>query len=585
MFDFTQHLATRLRHLASDGATPQSAPIPGSAQVPNSAGGYAWEVSAWSRLDRFLVLGSEGGTFHIRERALTRENAAAVEACIAEDGARVVRRAVEISEAGRAPSNDPALFVIALAAAIGDDATRALALEALPRVARTGTHLFHWLRFVKALRGTGRGVRRAVGRWYTSKPPRALAWQLLKYQSRDGWSHRDALRLGHPSPPSPAYDLLFKWAVGGHDTVRALAKAVDAEPGTAPSVYLGDEGARALALMETVRSLRAMTPAEAARTIREHGLVREMVPTELLVHAAVWDALLESMPLGAMVRSLAVMSKVGLLAHGSDAARTVAARLGDRDRIRASRLHPVALLVALRTYAQGRGERGGSTWAPVAAVVDALDSAFYLAFENAKSTGKRTMLALDVSGSMTSPVHGLPFLSCREAAAAMALVTAAREPDHRFVAFTNGRFTSLHSAIGLGSGLTPLTISPRQRLDDVVRLTSGLPFGGTDCALPMTEALTHGWPVDVFVIYTDSETWAGEIHPADALRRYRERTGIAAKLVVVAMASNGFSIADPEDAGMLDVVGFDAATPAVIAQFASDGEIDGAIDNQFPAEA
>jgi hypothetical protein len=46
---------------------------------------------------------------------------------------------------------------------------------------------------------------------------------------------------------------------------------------------------------------------------------------------------------------------------------------------------------------------------------------------------------------------------------------------------------------------------------------------------------------------------------SQALRQYREATGIPAKLVVVAMASNGFSIADPNDAGMLDVVGFDAA--------------------------
>ena len=52
-----------------------------------------------------------------------------------------------------------------------------------------------------------------------------------------------------------------------------------------------------------------------------------------------------------------------------------------------------------------------------------------------------------------------------------------------------------------------------------------------------------------------------------ALRHYRERTGIAAKLVVVGLVSSGFSIADPADAGMLDVVGFDAAAPAVIADF------------------
>ena len=97
---------------------------------------------------------------------------------------------------------------------------------------------------------------------------------------------------------------------------------------------------------------------------------------------------------------------------------------------------------------------------------------------------------------------------------------------------------------------------------------SGLPFGGTDCALPMVEALKHRWAVDTFVVYTDSETWAGNIHPAQALREYRERMGIAAKLVVVAMASNGFTIADPDDAGMLDVVGFDTATPQVITDFA-----------------
>ena len=57
------------------------------------------------------------------------------------------------------------------------------------------------------------------------------------------------------------------------------------------------------------------------------------------------------------------------------------------------------------------------------------------------------------------------------------------------------------------------------------------------------------------MVYTGSETWAGAIHPVQALREYRAKTGIAAKLVVVGMVSNGFSIADPDDGGMLDVVG------------------------------
>ena len=83
----------------------------------------------------------------------------------------------------------------------------------------------------------------------------------------------------------------------------------------------------------------------------------------------------------------------------------------------------------------------------------------------------------------------------------------------------------------------------------------------------MLEALKRRWPIDQFVVYTDNETWAGQVHPAQALRQYRERTGIPARLVVVGMASNGFSIADPSDARMLDMVGFDATTPQVIADF------------------
>ena len=57
---------------------PDREPIPGANQVPNSAGGYAWELDDWARLDRFLILGSEGGTYYVSERKLTKDNAACV---------------------------------------------------------------------------------------------------------------------------------------------------------------------------------------------------------------------------------------------------------------------------------------------------------------------------------------------------------------------------------------------------------------------------------------------------------------------------------------------------------------------------
>jgi 60 kDa SS-A/Ro ribonucleoprotein len=153
-------------------------------------------------------------------------------------------------------------------------------------------------------------------------------------------------------------------------------------------------------------------------------------------------------------------------------------------------------------------------------VVDALDAAFYASFGNVEPSEKRWLLALDVSDSMSmGTVSGVPGLTPRVASAAMALITAASEQHHTFLGFAHE--------------LVPLKISPRQRLDDVVSAISNLPFGRTDCALPMVWALEHKAKVDVFVVYIDSETWFGQIHPMQTLRQYREKTGIRAKLIVV----------------------------------------------------
>ncbi|HEV7955767.1 MAG TPA: TROVE domain-containing protein, partial [Marisediminicola sp.] len=176
---------------------PQWLPLPG--QAPNSDGGHAWAVDVWTRLRRFLILGSEGGSYYASEWELTRENAKAVEDAVREDGPRAIAEIVAVSKEGRAPKNDPALYALALAAGAGDDDTRKAALAALPQVARTGTHLFRFASFVEDFRGWGRSLRRAVAHWYADQPVEALAYQVVKYRQRAGVSHRDLLRLSHPA--------------------------------------------------------------------------------------------------------------------------------------------------------------------------------------------------------------------------------------------------------------------------------------------------------------------------------------------------------------------------------------------------
>ncbi|MFN8374023.1 MAG: TROVE domain-containing protein [Anaerolineae bacterium] len=527
-------------------ATPQSAPIPGSNQVPNSAGGYSWGLSHWDRLKRFLILGTDGGTYYISEKALTIENANTVLACIREDGVRVVTETAAISDAGRAPKNDPAIFVLALVAAHGDEMARRSAFAALPKVCRTGTHLFQFAEYVQAFRGWGRALRRGVGQWYTHLTPRSLAYQLVKYRQRNGWTHTDLLRLSHARPDNETQNTLFKW-------VTKPDEAAWARDLSAPS----DEALAFVWAFE--RAQQAQDVATIVKLIEKYDLPREALPTQFLNAPEVWDALLVKMPMTAMLRNLGVMARVGLLSALSVAEHIVVGRLENQELLRKARIHPIALLSALKVYGRGHGERSDARWIPTARVIDALDAAFYLAFGSIEPSNKRMMLALDVSGSMGGGViAGVPGLTPRDASAVMAMVTARTEEKY--------------ALMGFATQFMPLNISPRMRLDDVVKHIGGLPFGGTDCARPMLHALDKGMAVDTFVVYTDSETWHGAVHPAQALVQYREKMGIPARMVVVGMTSNNFTIADPHDPLMLDVVGFDTTAPQLISDFAR-GEI------------
>jgi 60 kDa SS-A/Ro ribonucleoprotein len=519
----------------------QSEPVTGKPMQPNAAGGFTFVLDDWKRLDRFLVLGSDSPTYYASAKELTVQNAQCVLRCLTDDGVRAVNQIVAISETGRAPKNDAAIFALAIAAGFSgpnQEQTRRAALEALPKICRIPTHLFAFVQAVKGFRGRGRGLKTALADWYLSKNADELAYHAIKYQSREGWSNRDVLRLARPKADGLRNDI-FHWIVKGWDSVG------EAEH---PQKEL-------LPIWAFERAKRATTAKEIVRLIETYGLVRECVPTQFLNDADVWAALLEKMPLTAMIRNLAKMTAVGLLKPLSGVIGKVLKELDSVDRIRKARIHPITALAALKTYSQGHGKKGSLTWVPVPQIIDALDGCFYTAFANVEPTGKRWLLGLDVSGSMSwGQIAGIPGLTPREGTAALALVTAAVE-DRYFV-------------YGFSHQFIPLPITRGQRLNDAIRCVSNLPFESTDCALPMLYALHNRLEVDVFAVLTDNETWAGRIHPFQALEQYRQKTGIPAKLIVVGMTATNSTIGDMSDAGTLDVVGFDTAAPQIMANFA-----------------
>jgi 60 kDa SS-A/Ro ribonucleoprotein len=527
-----------LRRHVTPGVTPQNEQARPE-QVKNNAGGYTFEVSDKTRLNRFLTLGTEGGTYYVDERKLTRENAKVITNLAERNVQFLIDDTLTVSEAGRAPRNQPALFANAAAAGLGSVAYRQNALDVMPRIARTGFHYLVWAEYIEMFRGWGPQLVKGAAKWYTSKSPEDLAYQLLKYKQREGWSQRDLMRLangkgGIKDNATAEQKAVFSYVMKGEFNAELLPPLIDI-------AEQAHETREVVDWMNLIASNRALS--------------WEMLPSEALAHREVWMALIENgnLPLGALLRNLARLTRLGALRQMDTWTTQALTRLLDPEAVRKARIHPIAVLLALKTYALGHSLKGKSEWTPVPQVMDALDSMFYLAFGNVVPSGKQTAICLDVSSSMGNFISGYPF-NAREVCAAMAMVTMKTEPSWAVMGFS-------HSFV-------PLPISAHQRLDDVVRTISGLPFGRTDCALPMVWARQHNLAVDTFQIWTDNETWFGNIHPHEALRQYRKHSGIDARLQVAAITPTNFSIADPLDPLQLDVSGFDSAVPNLMADHA-----------------
>lgn len=514
--------------------TPITQPMPGrEAEMSQSAsGGFAFTLRHWGILDRFLMIGSEGGAYNASEKDLTLKGFDTTKKCIAEDGIEVVNRAVEYSLAGRAPKNDPAVVVLALAAVYGDPLTVQAAYDALPKICRTGTHLFLFVSVLDSLGKWNAAAKRGVAKWYTNRNVDKLAVQLLKYQQRNGWAHRDVLRLAHVKPTDDVQSALFRYAVKGE-----LAEGT-----VVPQVLIDFEYLK-----------RAETKSQVLKLVEGNDLLTwEMVPTQFLNDKDVLMALVKNMGLTAVIRKLGALTAHGVISPLSEGSKLVISKIADADAIKAARVHPITILQAMKQYTKGRGEKGSLAWTPDQRVADALDNAFYSAFGNATPNDDNYLIGVDCSGSMFgATVNGSPNLTAAEVAGVMALACVKNQKNYWIGGFNHR--------------MGELKISPNMRLDAVLKVIQKFNWGSTDCSLPFKTAKDMKMKVDRFVVITDNDVNTGNKHPAQALRDYRQWSGKDSRSFVIATQMSNISIADPKDPLSVDIAGFDSAAPTIIA--------------------
>jgi 60 kDa SS-A/Ro ribonucleoprotein len=496
-----------------------------------------------------------------------------------EDPKCVVDMAVKASVDNVSPSNDYSLFTLAYVISNGDVEGRRYAASKVNSVARTGTHLFTFVHYVTQDRGWGKILRDTVADWYTSKTPNSLAYQILKYRQRStgsgednqSYSHRDLLRLSHVKDDNMHRRMIYHYITKGVSYDSDSYSMDIARVGTreCPELKLPinphmfeDGPADMVYAVEATKV--AKTEKEIIGLIERYGLTHEMIPNEFKNSKDVWAALLVKMPVTATMRNLAKMTAVGLLEAGNwDTIKMVRDKLDNQQALIKARVHPLNVLKAVKTYNMGQGFRGSLKWTPVSDIKEILEGALFKSFGAVPITNKRYILGVDVSGSMSgfgydNGSHPMSPLTPAEIAMTMAWITYKLEPMALIIPFADqcrpfdmSRFTSLY---------------------DFLAKTRSMNFGGTDCALPVLIAEKNKIAVDMIGIFTDSETWAGKIHPFQALKSYRQTMGLDPGFAVVGITSNGFTIADPTDPKMVDIVGFDPGAPRIISALAT-GEL------------
>lgn len=145
-------------------------------------------------------------------------------------------------------------------------------------------------------------------------------------------------------------------------------------------------------------------------------------------------------------------------------------------------------------------------------------------------------------------------LKASEIAATMALATAKAEKNYIIRGFS--------------TEFRDLGISAADSFSSACKKTVDQNFGGTDAAVAYKWAIENRICVDVFCFWTDSESWAGSKHPAQALADYCRIVNPAAKAVYTSISSNRITLVDPKDPLSFDFGGFDPSIPKAIQEIA-----------------
>lgn len=430
--------------------------------ILNDAGGLAYARSPKEALEQYALTGCFNSTFYVSAQD---HLAKALELCATvNDPAWIADLARRARRDGL--MKDMPVFLLAYVATKDGDAFR----TAFPVCVDNVKQLSKFTRVIRSgvlgRKSLSRRIANAVERWLDAQTDENLWWQSVGVADP---SLADILRLTHPKPKTPARAALYGFISGRNPEDKAIDRSMLPAPLIAWEAY------------------------------KEGPLPN--VPFQLLVgHAnADWNAIAERATWAQARQSLNAFGKHGVWKNKELVAK-LAAKLSDPPRTMPYQI--------LTTYQNIDAE----TPRPI---VDALHVAMEKACANVPVLPERTLIAVDVSGSMSSAsITGERKGSTSKTKAihvaglfASAMVRA--QPALKVVAFDTRLFEA--------------ELEPRDTVMTNAGKLAAIQGGGTDCSLPLLWALQMHQKYDLIVYLSDNESWCGnQAGMADAWAKYRQ---------------------------------------------------------------
>jgi 60 kDa SS-A/Ro ribonucleoprotein len=522
--------ATKIEQLFAPGAYD-------NAPATNYEGAPTFLRSDEESLARVLTTGMLEPTFYASAQELAGETLALF-ASFAEKDPRYLAQAILYARNEGLMRLAPLTALVALSAAPNEDAKEMFRLV-FPRVVRTPGDLQDIISLCRAkkIRGMGKVVQRAAGRWLAAMSE----YHAIKYGAESqAMSLRDIYRLTRPKLTGRPNDIaryLVKGEVvdgltqiAGYEAFKAAAKAYRGTP-----------------TLDGEKQLLAL--------IAEHRLPWEVVSSQVSGSKAVWKAMLYQMPYMALLRNLNNMLKYEVT-HENEALGYITRTLADPKRVAASKQFPFRFISALKVIEKSDGKG-------VEKIKEALETALELSFANMPELGDRVLIANDISGSMASRPSPKSDMTMAEIAGVFAAAAFKKAAKGEIVSFD----TAAH----------PRAINQGQSLAQIAKVVSAW-GGGTSLSAPLEYAFGGKGKArhyDVAIFITDSESWVDHLTrnrgALDLIREYRKRVNPGLLVFFMQLMPYKHAVVPPDEPGCYYLYGWDSAVMGFIAQMARGG--------------